>query len=143
MNTHADVLERLDITPPDAAIADIEVPVLTGPQRQGDIGIFPRPRLGKAELDRMTPVPVEGVTVVRGEATGNTHILLADVDSTVLWAPHVGLDGDVTLGVLAVDEGSTAFLVHTDEHGVNAIGPGTYVVHGKREQAAEIRRVAD
>lgn len=143
MNTHAQVLERLDIAPPDAALADIEVLVLTGPQRQGDVGIFPRPKLGKAEFDRMTPVPPEGVAVVRGEATGNTHVLLADVDSTVLWAPHVGREGGVTLGVLAVAEGSTAFLVHTDEHGVNAIGPGTYVLHGKREQAAEIRRVAD
>lgn len=32
---------------------------------------------------------------------------------------------------------------HTDEHGANAMGPGTYVVRGKREEADAIRRVAD
>ena len=40
-------------------------------------------------------------------------------------------------------DGSVAHLIHTDEHGCNAVGPGVYVLHGKREQAEEIRRVAD
>jgi hypothetical protein len=45
--------------------------------------------------------------------------------------------------VLDVPEGAVAYLIHTDEHGANGIGPGTYRLTGKREQADEIRRVAD
>jgi hypothetical protein len=45
--------------------------------------------------------------------------------------------------VLDVAKGATAYLIHTDEHGANGIGPGTYRLTGKREQADEIRRVAD
>lgn len=140
--TLGEALARHNITVADELLADIEVPVLTGPQRQGDILILPRPPIGNAELDSMTPVGREGVAVVRGEATGNTHLLDA-VEGTVLWRPHNRTGGDVLLGVLHVGQGSIANLLHTDEHGANAIGPGTYVLHGKREQAAEIRRVAD
>jgi hypothetical protein len=42
-----------------------------------------------------------------------------------------------------VPEGETADLIHTDEHGCNTMGPGLYVIRGKRERADEIRRVAD
>lgn len=157
MHTHAQVLDRLDISPPDAALADIEVPVIVVPQRQGDIAIVPfefidpdcgerivvRGPLSSAERAGLTPVPVEGVAVVHGEATGNTHILMADHGCEVLWARSDSFGGGVSLGVVEVPEGATAFLVHTDEHGVNAMGPGAYVLHGKREQADEIRRVAD
>ena len=140
--TLSEALARHDITAADLALADIEVPVLCGPQRQGDILITPRAPLGKAELATMTACDRAGVAVVRGEATGNTHLLDA-VEGTVLWQAHDGATGDLLLGVLHVEEGSVANLLHTDEHGCNAIGPGTYTLHGKREMAEEIRRVAD
>jgi hypothetical protein len=135
-------LARHNITVADDLLADIEVPVLCSPQRQGDILIQPRAPLGAAELQSMTPVGREGVAVVRGEATGNTHLLDA-VQGTVLWQPHAGNAGDLLLGVLHVEDNSVANLLHTDEHGCNGIGPGTYTLHGKREMAEEIRRVAD
>lgn len=135
-------LARHNIAVADELLADIEVPVLTGPQRQGDILIIPRAPIGEAELASMTHVGREGVAVVRGEATGNTHLLDA-VDGDVFWRAHEGQAGDVLLGVLYVPQGSTAHLLHTDEHGCNAIGAGTYTLHGKREMADEIRRVAD
>lgn len=136
-------LARHNLTAADDLLASIEVPVLTGLQRQGDVLIFPRPKLGKAELDGMIPVPASGVNVVRGEATGNAHILDA-VEGVVLWRAHVASQADdLTLGVLSVPEDGIAHLIHTDEHGCNAIGPGTYVLVGKREMADEIRRVAD
>lgn len=139
--TLSTALARHDITVADELLADIEVPILTGPQRQGDVLILPRPHLGAAELAAMVAVPREGVAVVRGEATGNTHLLDA-VQGVVRWAAHVARSADdLTLGVLDVD--GVAHLIHTDEHGCNAIGPGTYVLHGKREMADEIRRVAD
>lgn len=136
-------LARHNIEAADAALAEIEVPVLTGPQRQGDVLILPRPKAGGAELLTMRPVPTEGVAVVRGEATGNTH-LLDRIEGEVLWVAHTATDpDDLMLGVLHVEPGAVAMLIHTDEHGANGIGPGTYVLHGKREMADEIRRVAD
>lgn len=124
--------------PPDLA-ADIDVPVLSGPQRQGDVLIVPRPKLGTAERAAMSPVTADGVRVVRGEATGNAHILHADGPG-VTWLPS---EDGMRLGVLDVPEGAVAWLIHTDEHGANGIAPGTYVLTGKREQADEVRRVAD
>jgi len=141
--TLRDALARHNIDVADELLAEIEVPVLTGIQRQGDVLVIPRAPLGTAERTTMTPVGADGVPVVRGEATGNTH-LLDCVTGTVLWAGVEARSAtDLTLGVLHVEPGAVANLLHTDEHGCNAIGPGTYVLHGKREQADEIRRVAD
>lgn len=140
MTTLQTILDRVNVTAADRSLADIAVPVLTGPQRQGDVMIVPRARLGAAERGAMTVVPSAGVPVVRGEATGNAHILHAD--GVVMWAPSTDRVG-VRLGVLHVADGAVAWLIHTDEHGANGIGPGTYILTGKREQADELRRVAD
>lgn len=134
MATFTDILARAKITAPDPDVSDLEVPVLTGPQRQGDVLIIP----DNGAHPTGTPVPRVGVAVVRGEATGNTHLLQCDGDVT--WAPAAL---SLVLGYLDVGDGATAYLIHTDEHGVNAIGPGRYILTGKREQADEIRRVAD
>lgn len=142
--TYADTLGKHNIPLPDDLLADVEVPVLTGPQRQGDVGVWPRRRPSSAELDAYQPVPPAGVAVVRGEAAtgGNAHILDA-YDGTVLWRPATGRDSSLSLGVLHVPDGAVAYLTHTEEHGSNGIGPGTYRLTGKREQAEELRRVAD
>lgn len=137
-HTYASVLDLHGIAVPDETIAELEVPVLAGPQRQGDILITPRAPLTAAERKQMSVVPAAGVAVVRGEATGNTHLLHAEGD--VRFARR---DSGVLLGVLEVGTGAVAYLLHTDEHGCNAVAPGTYALHGKREQADEIRRVAD
>lgn len=139
--TFAEVLGTHDITIPDDTLADLEVPVLTGPQRQGDVGIFPGSRYPGHALDDAHRVPPAGVQVVVGEATGNTHLLHAV--GPVFWCPAGERAGSVALGLLKVPKGSTAYLIHTDEHGANGIGPGTYRVKGKREMAEQIRRVAD
>ena len=136
-------LARHNITAADEALAEIEVPVLAGMQRQGDVLIVPRPRIGAAERTRMTLVPREGVHVVRGEATGNSHILDA-VEGVVLWGPHESRDpDDLVLGIVHVEVDSVAHLIHTEEHGCNALAAGTYVLTGKRQMADEIRKVAD
>lgn len=137
------VLERADVTVPDETLAELVVPVLTAPQRQGDVGVFPRGPFGPAERDRAQLVPAKGVAVVVGEATGNTHLLMPEPGCEVLWSPNQPRDGDVLLGVLHVPESGVAWLIHTDEHGANGIGPGTFTLRGKREQADEIRRVMD
>jgi hypothetical protein len=114
------------------------VPVSTGLQRQGDIVIIPATsvRLGRPGA-ATKPVPQCGVPVVRGEAGGNTHLLLAD--GPVLFDPA---PADLTLGVLTVADDATAYLAHP-EHGYAGIGPGTYVIRRQREQADEIRMVQD
>lgn len=137
--TYADTLGKHNIALPDELIADIEVPVLTGAQAQGDVGIWPRPHVGDAERATFTPVPAAGLPIVQGT---NTHILDA-YQGDVFWSPATpGPDG-TTIGVLDVPEGAVAYLTHTEEHTTNGIGPGTYRIGGKREQADEIRRVAD
>lgn len=143
MHTLTTVLNRADITVPDDLLADYEVPVLTSAQRQGDVGIFPRAHASNLELADAIVVPPIGTAVVRGEATGNTHLLQAEPGCEVFWKAFNPVDGDVVLGILHVPQGSTAWLIHTDEHGANGIGAGTYTVRGKREFADEIRRVQD
>lgn len=138
MQTLSDILTRHDIPMPDELLADLIVPVIDGPQRQGDVLILPRVPLTAAERAACQPVPREGIAVVIGEATGNTHML--DADGPVMFGRR---DAGLVIGVIEVPTGSTAYLIHTDEHGANGIAPGTYALHGKREQAAEIRRVAD
>lgn len=133
--TYHSILDRHQVDIPVHLEAQAEVPVLTGPQRQGDIIVLPsRPSVELGAL-----VPASGVPVVRGEAGGNTHLLVAD--GPVSWL--VGSVSDrLHLGTVTVPEGATAFLLHP-EHGAQGIGPGTYRVRRQREQADEIRMVAD
>lgn len=134
MSTFGDLLSKHNISVPDHIEAQVDIPVITGAQRQGDVGVFPVDGFG---LDSLKLVPQPGVQVVRGESSGNTHWL--DGDGDVRWLAKSGL----VLGLLYVGEGATAFLTHTDEHGSNAIGSGFYELRGKRELRDEIVRVED
>jgi hypothetical protein len=141
--TFATGLAKIGVSVPAHLVADAEVPVLTEPQPQGDLMIIPITST-RATLQAL---PQAGHQVVVGEQTGNTHWLHRGFDSPdvqfarVEGTPHA--DSPLALVVVSVPEGQTAELIHTDEHGVNAMGPGLYVIHGKREQADEIRRVVD
>ena len=144
--TYGEALAMSGISIPEHLEAEAEVPVLTGPQAQGDLMIVP---LGQAyEAGERLPawpqgaiVPLDGVQVVHGEATGNTHWLHAGFNSPgVTW--HRADDG-LVVGVVTVPPGQSAMLVHTDEHGANGIGPGRYEIRQKREQADEVRYVED
>lgn len=127
MHTYATALGLAGVTVPAHLSADAEVPVLRGPQAQGDLLIIPVARPGGVTWH---PVPISGIQVIRGEATGNTHWLHMGFDSPgVRWAPDA--DG-VRVGYLRVPVDNSALLIHTDEHGANAIGPGTYAIHRKR-----------
>ena len=143
--TFTDVLARSNITVPDETLAELTVPIL-GTQRQGDILFAKRAPVGAAELDAFTLVPAEGVNLVVGEATRNAHILhnSGQDDSAVAFRRNDSTDpSDLLIGVLYVPAGDVAYVIHTDEHGVNGLEPGTYLVNGKREQLDEIARVAD
>jgi len=138
--TLADVIGRHGVDVLDHLDRQLEVPVLTGLQAQGDIIVVPGYKAGIGTHVASNPVPAGGVAVVRGENGGNTHTLLADgaVSWDVVDRPANGLD----LGILTVADGATAFLAHP-EHGYAGVGTGTYVIRRQREQADEIRLVQD
>lgn len=132
MNTYADVLTKHDVEIPAHLVAGAEIPIVSGPQRQGDVIVLPT-REGK--VANLKPIPAEGIVVVRGEAGGNTHLLVGGGE----WAPNT-TDPSIQ-GTLVVGEES-AYLIHP-EHGAQGIGKGSYIVRRQREQADEIRLVAD
>lgn len=130
MHTYDSLMTAHAVQIPEHLEQQAEVPVLAGMQRQGDLIIIP------AEIAHGMLVGPQGVAVIRGEAGGNTHLLVADGE--VRWQPTTGQ----TLGHVMVAEGATAFLLHP-EHGAQGIAPGSYAIRRQREMADEIRMVAD
>jgi len=159
VHTYGSALALVGVVVPDHLSAQTEVPVLTGPQAQGDLLVVP-----EADTDTATatatdtdtgdrqPVTADGIQVVHGEATGNTHWLHAGFDSPgVTWrrrgdggrrsgSGDGGSAAELVLGHLHIPEGQSALLIHTDEHGANGIGPGSYAIRRKRQLIPEIRQ---
>jgi hypothetical protein len=157
--TYADALSRIGTDVPAHLEADAEVPVLTGVmQRQGDLLILPvaedkvpayretpagnavRPGVMNKHWERK-PLANDGHRVVRGEATGNTHWLHNGFDSQIMLVErHPGTFDEgaeiyqFTLCWFFVPDSQSAMLVHTDEHGANAFGPGWYEIRQRRQQ---------
>lgn len=131
------ILDRAGVTALGVLDTQIDVPILTGAQRQGDVIVLP------AEGAATTPIPQAGVVVVRAETSaGNTHQLV-NWDGRCFFDFAAQDDDSLVLGTLTVPEGASAYLVHSDEHGANGIGPGTYELRRQREFAGHWRRVAD
>ena len=114
---------------------DLEIPVLGGIQRRGDVLVLP------AQLTATTVVPASGTPVVRGENGGNTHAIYP-ADGPVYVDTVQSSVRDLRVATLSVPEGSTAYLGHP-EHGYMGIAPGNYEIRRQREQAEELRIVAD
>jgi hypothetical protein len=122
--------------------ADLDIPVLAGPQCQGDVSICPAHLYGaKPQFGQPLPVDGKGVEVIRGGAMNNAHTLRA-LGTDVTWRPATRTGETVALGLLTVPDGAEVFLEHP-EHGFNGIAPGSYVVGRQREQAEAVRLVAD
>lgn len=132
MQTYEDIMTKHDVELPAHLVADAEIPVLTGAQRQGDVIVLPM-RSGK--VANLKPIPAEGIAVVRGEAGGNTHRLVGGGQ----WAPNT--TDLATQGTLVVGD-EPAYLIH-EEHGAQGIGRGSYIVRRQVEQAEVLRVVAD
>ena len=128
IDTHGvDVLDHLD--------RDMSIPILAGFQRQGDVIVIPDPTAIAKK-----PVLKEGTAVVRGENGGNTHAIVGDGDVKVdVFAPS---PRSLLVAKVSVAEGSVAFLTHP-EHGYMGLAAGNYLINRQREQADEIRIVAD
>jgi len=106
-------------------------------------------RTSDAERPELRAVPDKGIAVVQGGPQGNDHILhrgfeSPDVAATVVTAlprrERLRFD-DLTVAVVMVPAAQSAVLVHTDEHGANGIGEGTYLIKRKRQLFA--RNTAD
>ena len=131
MHTLADLISHHGITVDDHLDRELDIPVLTGLQRQGDVIVIPT-----RTKPATTPVPAAGTAVVRGENGGNTHAIVGSAFCDVRTATAERL----TLAVLTVPE--VAYLAHP-EHGYMGIGPGTYELRRQREQADTLRMVQD
>jgi hypothetical protein len=138
-HTLAALADRHQVELLDHLDRQVTIPVITGrPQAQGDLIVLYRPDTPTSGTRHGQTVPPAGIPVVRGENGGHTHLLVAD--GAVAWAPARA--GEQELGYVTVPPGSTAYLIHP-EHGGNGIGVGTYLITRQREQADEIRLVAD
>ncbi len=125
--TGTDVLEHLD--------RESSVPVITKAACQGDVSVF------RADVAPATKPMPKAVTVVRSEASSNTHTLHPDGECFWDYNERASVT-DLVLGTLTVPEGSTAVVIH-QEHGALTIAPGTYTVGRQREFAGEWAFVAD
>jgi hypothetical protein len=140
----ADVAAHLD--------RDADIPVLTGPQAQGDVAIrpvrrWPVPASGSRSRGRraashfrrraaaVTPIPASGLVVAMGRE-GHEHRLLPGPARFDLVRPS---PDELLIGILTVPAGGEAYLAH-DQHGYLGIGPGTYEVGGQREWTPPPRR---
>jgi len=115
--------------------AELDIPTIAGLQHQGDVSVIPAAMAPGDHVRPTTRVPAAGVAVVRGEAGGHTHLLLASGD--VRYDARDGASDDIVLGTLEVGEGATAWLDHP-EHGNTGIAPGRYVLRRKREVAPRL-----
>ena len=118
------------------AFPDVDIPVVTGVQRQGDVLVLPSqppsclPGFGRRQGLRA------GVVVVGSESSGHTHTLYGDgtvrrlADPT---SPAALPRPDATVAWLRVPAGGEAFLMHSDEHCALGIGPGTYQLRRQLE----------
>jgi hypothetical protein len=106
-----------------AAATDLDIPVLQGPQRQGDILILPLTDNTLRSRRAPTPIPADGIPVVHSESTNHAHTLIGQAAWTVaVWSADLGV----------LDVTGTAYLVHP-EHAALGIGPGRYLLRRQRE----------
>jgi hypothetical protein len=136
MATTTQMIEATGVQVISAQDFDLEIPVLAGTQRQGDVLVTPT--IGILPL---TKVPAAGTPVVRGESGGNTHTIIA-ADGPVYCDAATPSPRSLRVALLSVPEGSAAYLAHP-EHGFMGIAPGSYEIRRQREMAEEIRMVAD
>ena len=136
MATQTQLRERFSLDIPAHMVEDAEVPVLAGRQRQGDLYLVPMKSGGTAG----SQVPAAGVALIRGEALGNTHLLLPSPGVT--YRPVVDQSAGEIVGMIDVADGAIAYFHHI-EHGYVAMCPGSYLVRRQREQRDLIRLVVD
>jgi hypothetical protein len=119
-------------------LADVEVPVLAGPQSQGDLLAVPCGRTPGADT---VDVPVSGIDIIEARDGGHAHTLVAPDGGARIHLRRPTSADDLVLAV--VEAAHPVFLLHS-EHGATGLAAGCWEIRGQREfDAAEARRVAD
>ncbi len=113
----------------------LEIPVLTAPQAQGDVSWYP---VREGNVAGLEEIPADGIVIVEGQ-NGHPHVLF-NYEGTCFFKPDKQRGQGI--GTVVVPESAVLGVGH-NEHGYNMVGPGTYVFNRAREQADEIRIVAD
>lgn len=137
MATLQALAERFGYEDLAVAFPEIDIPVLTSTQRQGDILVLPHqlparwPRTGPTSLDG-------GVVIARSEVSSHTHALYGDgqvflIDDMSPQRARWWQRSENALAWLNVPFGGEAFLMHSDEHGALGVGPGTYLILRQQE----------
>jgi len=121
-------------------VVDVEVPVLCGPQRQGDVFVFPAGMAAATTPTADTRDVHPAVEVVDGGTARHNHTLVA-APGAASWTPARDADG-LAIGIVTVADGEVCYLSH-DEHSTLGLAPGAYVIRRQREQAESQRLVAD
>jgi hypothetical protein len=122
-----DVLDHLE--------RQVTIPVVAGPQAQGDLIVIPFTMLPDVTVPadaRWQTVPAAGIELLRSVAGGNPHTLVADA-ATCRWTAQVRDPVGLALGALVAT--APAYLIHP-EHGGAGIAPGRYLVRRQRERDA-------
>ena len=135
----AELLDRNDLDVLDHLERQVTIPVLDGPQAQGDLIVLPLAMVSNVVRVGSRPywtwVPPGGVELVRGEAGNNPHTLVAD-PRTCEWT--AGMQDPIGLGIAVFRNTAPAFLVHP-EHGGSGVAPGTWLVR-RQQEAGVLRR---
>ncbi|MGW0039923.1 hypothetical protein [Gordonia sp. NPDC003376] len=118
------VLDHLD--------RSVSIPILDGPQAQGDLIVLPRDLTPDVHCHTQyftRPVPPTGLELLRSAGGGNPHTLVAEGPGCG-WGRFVIDPTGLALGI--VETTTVAYLIHP-EHGATGIAPGSYVIRRQRE----------
>jgi hypothetical protein len=134
MNTIATLAEKFPIG--DLShLDDIEIPVSSGPNAQGDLSWFP---LRSGKVAGLKPIPQEGVVILSGN-NGHPHTLFSLKGECSV---ALNLTQEQRLATVVVPEGAELLVAH-NEHGYHVVGEGTFQFNCAFEYRTELRRLAD
>lgn len=128
----AELLDHNDLDVLAHLERQVTVPVLDGPQAQGDLIVLPLAMITTVATlprARWQSVSPGGVELIRGVAGNNPHTLVADA-GTCSWT--VEIRDPLGLGIAVFTNTAPAYLIHP-EHGGSGVAPGTWLVRRQQE----------
>lgn len=131
--TLADLTQRTGLDVLGHLERQLTIPVIDGPQAQGDLIVIPLGYLADITImptAHWREVPGTGIEVLRAGAGGNSHTLVAD-PGTCRWSTGILDRTGLALGALTTT--SAAYIIHP-EHGGSGIAPGSYLIRRQRER---------
>lgn len=120
---------------PEHLLDDVEVPVLSGLQCQGDVAFLPDDGM-TVRAGEFRQLPADGLVLVDGT---HEHRLVADPGVCRVAAAVSDPEG---LAVAVIDCDAPVYVSHA-EHAAVGLAAGRWVVRRTREQANMIRLVHD